>query len=289
MKRRRFLHVACAAGLVAASPARAFRLDPVEWRGVALGAPARMIIHHEDRGEAIRLLDACGAELDRLEDIFSLYRADSALVRLNCQGHLSAPPLDMVVLMAAAAKAWRDSGGAFDPTVQPLWNLYAGHFRQPAADPAGPPQAAIDAALDKVGWHHVRFDAQAISFARPGMALTFNGIAQGYVTDRIAALLARAGMRNVLVDMGEIAANGPRADGKSWRIGLPDGSGCDLTQGALAVSSADGTRFSPRAHHIFDPRTGRCPAPTGTWTLARAHSAAEADARATADLAGWSG
>jgi thiamine biosynthesis lipoprotein len=287
MKRRRFLRIAAAAGLVAASPARAFRLDPVEWRGVALGAPARMIIHHEDRAEAIRLVDACAAEIARLESIFSLYRADSALVRLNRAGHLSAPPLDLVVLMAAADKAWRDSGGAFDATVQPLWTLYAGHFRQPGAAPMGPPQAAIDAVLDTVGWQHVRFDAQSISFARPGMALTFNGIAQGYVTDRIAALLRGAGMRNVLVDMGEIAANGPHADGTAWRVGLPDGSGCDLRQGGLAVSSADGTRFSSHVHHIFDPRTGRSPAPFGAWTMVRAATAVEADARSTARLAGW--
>ncbi|HSV28848.1 MAG TPA: FAD:protein FMN transferase [Candidatus Omnitrophota bacterium] len=274
MKRRRFLRIAAAAGLVAASPARAFRLQPVEWRGVAIGAPASLTIDHEDRAEGLRLAQACMAEIERLEQVFSLYR-ESALVRLNRDGFLDTPPLDLVRLLGMADRFRRATGGAFDPTVQPLWQLHARHFAQPGADPAGPPLHELERARALVGWRDVAVDPARIEFRRPGMAVTLNGIAQGYVTDKVADLLRRAGMRHVLVNMGEIAAIG------RWRVGMPDGTARSLADRALAVSDPDGTRFSPLCHHIFDPASGRSAA-GGGWVAACADTAAEADALSTA-------
>lgn len=277
MKRRRFLAVTAALGALAASPARAFRLDPVEWRGTALGAAASLTIHHEDRTAALALLDQCLAELERLERVFSLYRPDSALVALNRAGRLEAPPLDLVALLGIVDALWRRSGGAFDPTVQPLWDLYARHFAQAGADPAGPDPAPVRPLL---GWDKVSVAPERIAL-RPGMGLTLNGIAQGYVTDRVADLLRRAGMRNVLVNMGEIAVLGPRWDGGGWRVQLPDGSVRRLEAGALAVSEPDGTRFSPLCHHLFDPKSGRSAACTGP-VVVQADTATEADGLSTA-------
>lgn len=277
MKRRRFLAVTAAAGALAAAPARAFRLDPVEWRGVALGAAASLTIHHEDRAAALVLLDRCLAELERLERVFSLYRPDSALGTLNRAGQLAAPPLDLITLLGVVDGLWRRSDGAFDPTVQPLWDLYAAHFAQAGADPAGPDPAPVRPLL---GWDKVSVSPERITL-RPGMALTLNGIAQGYVTDRVADVLRRAGMRNVLVNMGEIAALGPRWDGGGWRVELPDGSVRRLDGGALAVSAPDGTRFSPLCHHLFDPKSGRSAACAGP-VIVQADTATEADGLSTA-------
>lgn len=277
MKRRRFLAVTAALGAIAATPARAFRLDSVEWRGTALGAAASMTIAHEDRAAALALLERCLAEVERLERLFSLYRPDSALVRLNRDGRLEAPPLDMVALLGVADGLWRRSHGAFDPTVQPLWDLHARHFAQPGADPAGPDPAPVRALL---GWDKVGVTAERIEL-RPGMALTLNGIAQGYVTDRVADLLRRAGMRHVLINMGEIAVLGPRWDGGGWRVALPDGGERRLEGGALAVSAPDGTRFSPSCHHLFDPHSGRSAACAGP-VVVQADTATEADGLSTA-------
>ncbi|MGE5548685.1 MAG: FAD:protein FMN transferase [Solirubrobacterales bacterium] len=282
MKRRRFLAITAAAGALAAGPARAFRLDPVEWRGVALGAPATLIIHHEDRDEALRLVRACEAEIARQEAIFSLYRPDSALVRLNRDGALEAPPLDLVTLLALAGRMWELSEGTFDPTVQPLWDVYARHFGQPGASPDGPDAESLAAAKDRLGWPHVSLAADRVALARPGMALTLNGIAQGWITDRVADLLRRAGMRHVLVDMGEIRALGRRGDGMPWTVeDETSHRRLDLQSGAMATSSPDGTRFSPCCHHLFDPATGRSAAAARAVTVL-ADEAAVADGLATA-------
>ena len=102
------------------------------------------------------------------------------------------------------------------------------------------------------------------------MALTLNGVAQGYIADRIADLLRAEGMARVLVDMGEIHAVGSRADGTPWRAGiaLPGGDlrpgSVPLVDRALATSAPLGTVLDPagRIGHIVDPRTGR---PGGLW------------------------
>lgn len=46
--------------------------------------------------------------------------------------------------------------------------------------------------------------AGRIAFARPGMTLTLNGVAQGDVADLVAALLAAEGLEDALIDTGEI-------------------------------------------------------------------------------------
>src|SRR5690606_13900617 len=107
---------------------------------------------HPDAVAARGLLDRCATELVRLERIFSLYRADSALSRLNAAGTLDAPPLELVELLGRAAAASDATGGAFDVTVQPLWRRYADHFAVPDADPAGPP---IDDVLPLVDWRGI--------------------------------------------------------------------------------------------------------------------------------------
>ncbi len=250
MKRRRFLAITAAIGALAATPARAFRLDPVEWRGTALGAAASLTLHHEDRAEAERLLAASLAELERLERIFSLYREDSTLTFLNRTGRLGQPPGELLALLSEVNHLWHVSEGIFDPTVQPLWDAYARFFATPAASPPLPDL------LPLVGWEKVAISEDAIWFRQPGMAVTLNGIAQGYITDRIADLLRTHGMRHVLVNLGEIRALGPRGDGLPWTAML-NGNVHELQDGALAVSSADATRFSATCHHLFDPRTGR--------------------------------
>lgn len=276
ISRRRVLLVAAAAAVL---PQGAAAAAPVEWRGVALGAPARLIVHHPDRAAALALLRDCRAEIERQESIFSLYRPESCLVRLNRAGRLAAPPFDLLQCLDAALRMAALSQGAFDPTVQPLWEAYARHFAVPGADPAGPAPADIAAAQARVDWRKVRLAADEITLA-PGMALTLNGIAQGYASDRVAELLRSRGAETVLVHLGETRALGRPADG-GWRVGLPDGRVMDLAgDAALATSSPDGTRFSPVCHHLFDPATGRSAVSAAGITV-QAATATLADALST--------
>ena len=214
---------------------------------------------------AERLVRRSVAELRRLEGLFSLYRADSALVQLNRRGVLEAPPRELVEVLAETERFAALTGGAFDPTVQPLWSLYAGHFSRPDADPAGPGPDALRAALDRVSHRHLLVGRDRIVLARRGAALTLNGIAPGYVTDRIVDLLRAEGTERTLVDMGESRCVGMRPDGRPWQVVVadPDEPGqidrtLEIADGAVATSGGYGYRFDPqgRFNHLFDPRTG---------------------------------
>jgi thiamine biosynthesis lipoprotein len=262
--------VAVATGLVAPASRASATLPPATlraWRGVALGADASLQLYHPDIKEADRLIAACLTEVNRLEKIFSLYRPDSALCRLNRKGQLDEPPLELVTLLATSRDVARSTGGAFDPTVQPLWEVFAGHFAAPQSDPEGPPAALIRAALDRVGVQSVEIEARSIRFRKPGMAVTLNGIAQGYVTDRVVELLRANGMEHSLADMGEVRALGARPDGAPWSVGLEDpiapghvATTIALDNRAVSTSGGYGLRFDPagRFNHIFVPSTGEC-------------------------------
>ncbi|MGY0788740.1 FAD:protein FMN transferase [Azospirillum argentinense] len=267
--RRRFLGIAAAAAGLALLPGglRAAGVPVRTWRGVALGADSMIQLAHPDPAEADRLIALCLEEVARLERVFSLYRTDSALARLNRDGVLDAPPADLVRLLSEAAAFSRRTDGAFDPTVQPLWQLYAGHFARPGADPAGPPEAVLRAARELVDHRKLRVEPGRIAFAGRGMAVTLNGIAQGYVTDRVSERLRAEGMTDVLVDLGEIRALGHHPSGRPWSVGLADplvdgrnAGTLEIADRAVATSGGYGTPFDAagRFTHLFDPATSGC-------------------------------
>jgi thiamine biosynthesis lipoprotein len=164
--------------------------------------------------------------------------------------------------------------------VQPLWTTYAEAFAAGRA----PDGAALDAARGRVGWEAVEVAPGRVAFARPGMALTLNGIAQGDIADRVTDLLEAEGLGDILVDTGELRALGGRPGGGDWRVQLPEGRSTGLRDRALATSAPLGTVFDAagRVGHILDPRSGR-PAPaSGRSVTVTAPTAALADALSTA-------
>lgn len=123
-----------------------------------------------------------------------------------------------------------------------------------------------------------------------GMAVTLNGIAQGYVTDKIVDLLRSRGIAHSLVDMGEPRAIGSRPDGRAWQVGVADPDVAGYTETVLPIidravstSGAYGFQFDPegRFNHLFDPRTGGC-ANRYRSVTAVSRSATAADALSTA-------
>jgi FAD:protein FMN transferase len=285
MRRRRCLRVLAAGAGLALPPAPGRGAAPRRrWRGAALGAEARIDLWLDDPARAGRLVSLCLAEIDRLERVFSLQRRDSALSTLNREGRLHRPPPELVLVLEAADRVAGLTGGAFDATVQPLWRLYADHFARPGADPAGPPPRAIERAARLVGRGVVEAAPGAVRLARPGAAVTLNGIAQGFIADRLAALLREEGAVSVLLDVGEIATVGAGPGGADWRVRAgPAGPLLHLAGGAVATSSPSALAFDPqrRLPHLLDPSTARPAAAAARVTVA-ADSAMMADAISTA-------
>ena len=269
LTRRRFIAISAA---LAPSMALARTPDLHVETGIALGATVTLRLHHPD---APRIAALAMAEIRRLEGVFSLYLPDSALVRLNRDARLEAPPLELLECLTLAGSVHRASGGAFDPTVQPLWQAKVEALTRDAA--LTEVERAKVRAL--IGWDGVVLDPAAITL-RPGMALTLNGIAQGYIADRVAALLAGHGLTRALVDTGELRAL-PEGD---WPVELASGGGIILQDRALATSAPLGMTFGGdgQTSHILDPRTGAPLRSAWRSVTISTPSAALADALSTA-------
>ena len=296
LNRRRFISIsasALAATLVPGTSPKANPesiMAPVRWQGIAMGARAELILDHPDRRQAEAVLHEVTDEIRRLEKIFSLYDGSSALSRLNRSGSLDMPPLDLIRCLDDAAQISGITNGAFDITVQPLWDLYARHFARSPGSITGPDADEIATAAALVDFTAVQFDPQRVSFGNPGMKVTLNGIAQGYITDRVAELLKTRGFGNVLIDLGETRGLGQKLDGSDWKVGIKSADGSanllrkiTLRDRAIATSGGYGTRFTSGGihHHLFDPKTARS---SNRWQSVSviAADATRADALSTA-------
>ena len=293
--RRRFItFVAIAAGLPMLLKTGNSHAKPVRWDGTALGAPASIQLYHTDEVKASAALSAGLAELKRLEAIFSVYRADSSISILNREGVLENAPDDFITMLTRALSLAKISDGVYDPTIQPVWQTYFRHFIANNPDPAGPSQRDISAALALVDWRAVEVDAarNRVSFARPGMGLTLNSGAQGYITDRVTDVLRAHGFDRMLVDMGEPRALSAKPDGTAWRIGIanPANPGSAITtlevvDKCVSTSGGYGTLFDSAGSftHLIDSRSGRtAPALLGVSVVA--DTGAIADGLSTAML-----
>jgi thiamine biosynthesis lipoprotein len=231
-------------------------------------------------------------EMERVVNLLNRYDRSSALSFLNAEGTIEGPPLELKEVMFQARYYHDASDGAFDATVQPLVDLFrrevgmgsmgiGGTVSDPAPPigdgcpdagaPAGPLPAEpqILEALALVDGRRVEVDSERIRLTEPGMGVTLDGIAKGYVVDRMAAVLSEQGLRDFLINAGgDIRSAGSREDGRAWRVGvqdprkqgdLPDVIG--LTNSAVATSGSYEIHFDRDRtyHHIVSGRTGSSP------------------------------
>lgn len=285
LSRRRFLTIAAATSALGVWPLDSFALSgPTRyWVGTAVGARASIRLSHPNAAHIIELVRA---EIERLEQTFSLYRTTSELSRLNRDGQLLQPSFEMVELLSLCTSIHAATAGFFDPTIQSIWATYAEHY----ASGRIPDGAAINAARQRVGWSKVSISPERIALDEPGMALTLNGIAQGFIADKVARLLRDKGFDSILIDTGEFYALGRMPDGGEWPVELQSEQThqpfrrVSLADAALASSAPLGTVFDSAGlvGHIIDPKSGRTAEPTIPLVTVRAPTAARADALSTA-------
>ena len=246
LSRRSFIAISAGMCAVQAAAGSAFAAattgqQGATWTGVALGAQASLTIIHPSRSEAQDILDRAVREIRRLESLFNLYDAASTISQLNKDGKLTAPSADFLSLFSYAQSLSQATFGAFDMTVQPLWHEKGNR--------------------GNVSYRDIDVGVQEIRFAAPGMAVTMNGIAQGYITDKVTQLLQSAGLENILVNVGETRGHGVR-DGKNpWKaqVGFDQASlVTPIRDQAIAVTRAQTLAMDENAHagyrlHLFDP------------------------------------
>ena len=237
------------------------------WRGNALGTDASILIEAEDETVAKNIFDHCQQEIDRLENVFSLYLPTSALTRLNHEGKIRNAPPELLDLVSQCIRLGDFTDGAFDITIQSLWKLYASHFYSNKPKQTGPSESERAKALELVDYSKINVTSDKISFGMPDMGISLNGVAPGYITDKITDLLYAHGITNALVDIGETRSLGHHPSDRPWEIGIVefrDPKNYDHTiklkeNEAIASSSRHGLLFDSAGHnhHLFDRFTGK--------------------------------
>lgn len=272
----------CAGALVAAALAGACAtasagLEPVElaraWPVMGTLFEARAVA--PDSASAREALAAARAQVFRVDSLMSTYKPRSEISRLNAAagtGAWTGLSAETIEVLGAALDWAQRSGGAFDPTVGPLvdlWGFHRSEGRVPSA-------AELDSVRLAVGWEAVELDFSAggARLPRSGMGLDFGAIAKGYALDRAAAAMRAAGAEAGMVDLGgqvlvfggHPSKEGQPAGGRRWPLGIrhPRRSeellGRIVVNGGSVATSGDNERFfeheGVRYSHIIDPGTG---------------------------------
>ena len=238
-----------------------------------------------------RLEDALGRAfeaMDRLIGLLNRFDGASPVSHLNATGRLDGPPPEVGEVVSRALDYHRLTRGAFDVSVAPLVDLF--RDRLVRETPVEPTAAEVAEALARVGAEQVALSRRRIGLCRPGMRLTLDGIAKGYIVDAIAAVLDRGGVRRYLVNAGgDIRTRGANAELRPWTIAVEDpwrrGGFPDtihLGDGAVATSGSYERYFDREHtyHHIVDAATGRSPVHCSSVSVV-APTALAADALAT--------
>ena len=141
---------------VLASSRETKNLKPFQLSGQALGPSVSLLVLHEDAGVAQAALADALAEVQGVDEVMSLYRDDSQLVALNRHGELSTPDARLIEVLRYSQELAERTSGAFDVTVQPLWEfVFAGEGRA-AACPAEEALAAARTEWAGAGWRRRR-------------------------------------------------------------------------------------------------------------------------------------
>jgi thiamine biosynthesis lipoprotein len=201
----------------------------------------------------------------------STYRPDSELSRFNAGPSASwcRVSSDTLAVVEEALRVSRLSGGAFDPTIGPLVDLWG--FGPGGGRGDVPSGASIGETLERVGYRNVRVRTgpPALGKSRDGVRIDLSGIGKGFGVDKVAEHLERLGVEYYLVEIGgELRGRGYNPRGEIWRVGIerppaaPETPRRVVRLGGQAVATSGDYRIffergGARYSHIIDPRDGR--------------------------------
>lgn len=230
----------------------------------AFGTTVTIQVLHPDPLTARTAIADALQQVSLVDALMSVQRPSSQVYQLNAQGQLNDPDPHLLAVLAYAQQLSSQTAGAFDISVQPLWLA----FSQAQAQGRLPAPQTVARAQALVNWRGVTARPDQIALATPGMAITLNGLAQGYAVDLAVAALRAKGVSHALLDTGEFGAIGTKAGEQPWILGIKNPRQTDALAArvamdgrALSTSGDYETCFSPdfSHHHIFDPATGDSP------------------------------
>lgn len=126
--------------------------------------------------------------------------------------------------------------GYFDPTIEPLQQLWISYLNQNKE----PPSQEIEAIQATIGWNRFIIQNGILYKTNANARLDFGGIAKGYCVDLIIERLMAKGFINLYVEWGgDIRAIGQHPSKRPWHIFIAKPRSADPTQAIAHVDLAD--------------------------------------------------
>ena len=200
------------------------------------------------------------------------YENRSDIYALNTTGQCADLLPEIAALLKLAQLARAKTGGAFDPFLWPLVQLWDINSLDDDWQP--PTDEAVTEALRLCREAQLTGLNGTVTLAPSGAGVDLGAIAKGYAVDAWLQQTRETGADHCLFDFGgTFGAIGTKRDGQAWQIGLRDPLGTPsavfatltMDDDCLATSSTvfrhqtfEGVQYG----HILDPKTGR-PADAG--------------------------
>jgi len=264
------------------------RMYKVSKTRVAMGTFVSMTLIHSSRDKAEEAMGRAFDEIERLTGLMNRFDETTAVAQLNKEGYLREIPPQVAHVVARALYYHRLSQGTFDITVKPVVDLF--RERLGGENKAAPTEKELNQALELVGAHKIELRERSICFREPGMGITLDGIAKGYIVDKASEILTEHKIKNHLINAGgDIRTIGAKADKRPWTVAIQDPLKrkiypdiIQMRDGAIATSGNYEIYFDQEKmfHHIVDPRTGLSPE-LSTSVSVMANTTMEADALST--------
>lgn len=247
-------------------------LKPYTGSGLAFGTTVTIKVLHDDPEIAQAAIQDALQQVKAVDALMSLYQERSQVYQLNLHGRVDSPDPHLLQVLASAQHLSGLTAGAFDVTVQPLWHTFSlakAKGELPTAD-------QLAAAKTLVDWQKLEVSPEHVRLPAPGMAITLNGLAQGYAVDLALAALHAKGIQHALLDTGEFGSLGNKTATAPWLLGIKHPRLANALSAKLAM---DGRRVATSGdyetfftadfihHHIFDPASGASPTGLASVTV----------------------
>lgn len=231
--------------------------------------------------DPVEIRDSVESILRKIDYTLSGYNKNSVLSRFNAGENVVVDEM-FAEIYSMGHEVWEETGGAVDVSASPLYDMWGFGFKSGAF----PSARQVDSVRSLCGMGLCRetisdligtdVEPESIYVGQQGSAypqLNYNAIAQGYSCDLVARYLYSIGVRDMMVNIGEIFCDGKNPSGVAWTIGIdrPEDGNNDLgakLQGVFSVPDGphgvvtsgnyrkfyvrDGKKYA----HTIDPRTG---------------------------------
>jgi FAD:protein FMN transferase len=249
----------------------------------AMAAMFEIFMVHHDAVYAEQAAWAAFEELDRIENNLSRFMDNSDISRINslAMGQPLQLGLTAFECLATSVEMFRQTKGAFDITICPLYGCWLDKDRKPRK----PSKKQLEAAIKKTGSNLLELNESehTVILRADGVRIDFGAVGKGYAADKIAQLLGEWGIAVALISAGQstILPMGVPDGLAGWPVTLSDPTDYSRLIAKIHLSgvaiSASGVR---KGQHIINPRSGKPVTRPGAWSMAK--TAAEADALSTA-------